>query len=165
MIKQQNNDDNYEIMFEGKMYHSYEDYVKAKRRRTAGIFANSGMLAARLAIAEEMTYTHYTLPLSLHITFAIQPLRANWTITLLARKCFPQAGQPLDRCVPLTRSNLRRGKDRGAPSRGNSLLILSRAKRLVEASLQTMSAASQPLHDGEMIVRYEMRSWSLPFKV
>ena len=48
-------DDNYEIMFEGKMYHSYEDYVKAKRRRTAGIFANSGMLAARLAIAEEMT--------------------------------------------------------------------------------------------------------------
>ena len=87
MIKQQNNDDNYEIMFEGKMYHSYEDYVKAKRRRTAGIFANSGMLAARLAIAEEMTYTHYTLPLSLHITFAIQPLRANWTITLLARKC------------------------------------------------------------------------------
>ena len=51
------------------------------------------------------------------------------------------------------RSNLRRGKDRGAPSRGNSLLILSRAKRTVEASLQTMSAASQPLHDGEMIVR------------
>jgi hypothetical protein len=48
-------DDNYEIMFEGKMYHSYEDYVEAKRSRTAGIFANSGMLAARLAIAEEMT--------------------------------------------------------------------------------------------------------------
>ena len=47
--------DNYEIMFEGKMYHSYEDYMEAKRSRTAGIFANSGMLAARLAIAEEMT--------------------------------------------------------------------------------------------------------------
>ena len=62
-------------------------------------------------------------------------------------------GHPLDRCVALTRSNLRRGKDRGAPSRGNSLLILSRAKRTVEASLQTMRAASQPLHDGEMIVR------------
>jgi hypothetical protein len=48
-------DDNYEIMCEGKMYHSYEDYVKAKRSQTAGIFANSGMLAVRLAIAEEMT--------------------------------------------------------------------------------------------------------------
>jgi flagellar biosynthesis GTPase FlhF len=42
-------------MFEGKTYHSYEDYVEAKRSRTAGIFADSGMLAARLAIAEEMT--------------------------------------------------------------------------------------------------------------
>jgi hypothetical protein len=49
------NDDNYEIMFEGKMYHSYEDYVEAKRSRTAGIFADSGMLAARLAIVEERT--------------------------------------------------------------------------------------------------------------
>jgi hypothetical protein len=49
------NDDNYEIMFEGKTYHSYKDYVEAKRSRTAGIFADSGMLAARLAIAEEMT--------------------------------------------------------------------------------------------------------------
>jgi hypothetical protein len=48
-------DNNYEIMFEGKTYHSYEDYVEAKRSRTAGIFADSGMLAARLAIAEEMT--------------------------------------------------------------------------------------------------------------
>jgi hypothetical protein len=48
-------DDNYEIMFEGKTYRSYEDYVQARRSRTAGIFANSGMLAARLAIAEEMT--------------------------------------------------------------------------------------------------------------
>jgi len=43
------NDDNYEIIFEGKMYHSYEDYVEAKRSRTAGIFADSDMLAARLA--------------------------------------------------------------------------------------------------------------------
>ncbi len=42
-------------MFEGKTYRSYEDYVQAKRSRTAGIFADSGMLAARLAIAEEMT--------------------------------------------------------------------------------------------------------------
>ena len=48
-------DDNYEIMFEGKTYHSYKDYVEAKRSRTAGIFADSGMLAARLAIEEEMT--------------------------------------------------------------------------------------------------------------
>ena len=48
-------DDNYEIMFEGKTYISYEDYVDAKQSRTAGIFAHSGMLAARLAIVEEMT--------------------------------------------------------------------------------------------------------------
>ena len=48
-------DDNYEIMFEGKSYRSYKDYVQARRSRTAGIFADSGMLAARLAIAEEMT--------------------------------------------------------------------------------------------------------------
>ena len=48
-------DDNYEIMFEGKTYLSYEDYVDAKQSRTAGIFAHSGMLAARLAIVEEMT--------------------------------------------------------------------------------------------------------------
>jgi hypothetical protein len=49
-------DDNYEIMFEGKTYHSYEDYVQAKRSRTAGIFADdSAMLAAGSAIVEEMT--------------------------------------------------------------------------------------------------------------
>jgi hypothetical protein len=49
------NDDNYRIMFEGKTYRSYEDYVQAKRIQTAGIFADSGMIAARLAIDEEMT--------------------------------------------------------------------------------------------------------------
>ena len=48
-------DDNCEFTFEGKSYRSYDDYVQAKRSRTAGIFANSGMLAARLAIVEEMT--------------------------------------------------------------------------------------------------------------
>ena len=48
-------DDNYEIQFEGKSYRSYEDYVQASRSRTASIFANSGMLAARLAIVEERT--------------------------------------------------------------------------------------------------------------
>jgi hypothetical protein len=47
--------DNCEFNFEGKSYRSYEDYVQAKRSRTAGIFADSGMLAARLAITEEMT--------------------------------------------------------------------------------------------------------------
>ncbi len=45
--------DNCEFTFEGKSYRLYEDYVQAKRSRTAGIFAD--MLAARLAIAEEMT--------------------------------------------------------------------------------------------------------------
>ncbi len=42
--------DNCEFNFEGKSYHLYEDYVQAKRSRTAGIFADSGMLASRLAI-------------------------------------------------------------------------------------------------------------------
>jgi hypothetical protein len=42
--------DNCEFNFEGKSYRSYEDYVQAKRSWTAGIFADSGMLAARLAI-------------------------------------------------------------------------------------------------------------------
>jgi hypothetical protein len=48
-------DDNCEFNFEGKSYRSYEDYVQAKRSRTAGIFNDSGMLAARLAITEERT--------------------------------------------------------------------------------------------------------------
>jgi hypothetical protein len=48
-------DDNCESNFEGKSYHSYKDYVQARQSRTAGIFADSGMLADRLAIAEEMT--------------------------------------------------------------------------------------------------------------
>ena len=44
--------DNYEFNFEGKSYRSYTDYVQAKRSWTAGIFADSGMLAARSAIEE-----------------------------------------------------------------------------------------------------------------
>ena len=48
-------DDNCEFIFEGRLYRSYTDYVQARRSRTAGIFANSGMLAARSAIAEERT--------------------------------------------------------------------------------------------------------------
>ena len=47
--------DNCEFNFEGKLYRSYTDYVQAKRSRTDGIFAVSGMLAARSAIAEERT--------------------------------------------------------------------------------------------------------------
>ena len=50
-------DDNCEFIFEGRSYRyrSYTDYVQARRSRTAGIFADSGMLAARSAIAEERT--------------------------------------------------------------------------------------------------------------
>jgi len=48
-------DDNCKFDFEGKLYRSYSDYVHARRSRAAGIFANSGMLAARSAIAEERT--------------------------------------------------------------------------------------------------------------
>ena len=48
-------DDNCEFNFEGKSSRLYTDYVQAKRSRTAGIFTNSGMLAARSAITEERT--------------------------------------------------------------------------------------------------------------
>ena len=48
-------DDNCEFIFEGRSYRSYMDYVEARRSRTAGIFVDSGMLAARSAIAEERT--------------------------------------------------------------------------------------------------------------
>ena len=50
-------DDNCEFIFEGRSYRyrSYTDYVQARQSRTAGIFADSGMLAARSAIAEERT--------------------------------------------------------------------------------------------------------------
>ena len=47
--------DNCEFIFEGRSYWSYTDNVQARRSRTAGIFTNSGMLAARSAIAEERT--------------------------------------------------------------------------------------------------------------
>ena len=48
-------DDNCDFIFEGRSYRSYTDYVQARRSWTAGIFANSGMLAARSAIVEERT--------------------------------------------------------------------------------------------------------------
>jgi hypothetical protein len=40
---------------EGRSYRSYTDYVQARRSWTAGIFVDSGMLAARSAITEERT--------------------------------------------------------------------------------------------------------------
>jgi hypothetical protein len=48
-------EDNCEFIFESRSYRSYTDNVQARRSRTAGIFANSGMLVARSAIAEERT--------------------------------------------------------------------------------------------------------------
>jgi hypothetical protein len=48
-------DDNCKFIFEGRSYSLYTDYVQARQSRTAGIFAKSGMLAARSAIAEERT--------------------------------------------------------------------------------------------------------------
>jgi hypothetical protein len=50
-------DDNCEFIFEGKSYRSYIDYVQARRQAMSdpGIFADSDMLAARSAIAEERT--------------------------------------------------------------------------------------------------------------
>jgi hypothetical protein len=78
-------DDNYEIMFEGKMYHSYEDYVEAKRSRTAGIFADSGMLAARLAIAEEMTAPGPLRAKNPRDDLAIQPLLPRRKSSCIAR--------------------------------------------------------------------------------
>ena len=48
-------DDNCKFIFEGRSYRSYTDYVQARRSRAAGIFADSGMLAARSAITEGRT--------------------------------------------------------------------------------------------------------------
>ncbi len=48
-------DDNCEFIFESRSYRSYTDYVQARQSRTAGIFTDYGMLAARSAIAEERT--------------------------------------------------------------------------------------------------------------
>ncbi len=48
-------DDNCEFIFEGRSYRSYTDYVQARQSQTAGIFTDSGMLAARSAIAEVRT--------------------------------------------------------------------------------------------------------------
>jgi hypothetical protein len=42
-------------VFEGRSYRSHTDYIQARQSRTAGIFADFGMLAARSAIAEERT--------------------------------------------------------------------------------------------------------------
>ncbi len=39
-------DDNCEFIFEGRSYRSYTDYVQARQSWTAGIFANSGIIAS-----------------------------------------------------------------------------------------------------------------------
>ena len=52
--------DNYEFIFEGRLYQSYTNYVHTRRSRTADIFANSGMFAARSAITEGRT-SHFIM--------------------------------------------------------------------------------------------------------
>jgi hypothetical protein len=67
-------DDNCEFIFEGRSYRSYTDYVQARRSWTAGIFTNSGMLAARSAIAEERTAAGPRLAKNPRDDLAIPPL-------------------------------------------------------------------------------------------
>ena len=67
-------DDSCEFIFEGKSYRSYTDYVQARRTRIAGIFADSGMLATRSAIAEERTTPGPRRVKNPHDDLAIPPL-------------------------------------------------------------------------------------------
>jgi hypothetical protein len=78
-------DDNCEFDFEGKSYRSYTDYVQAKRSRTAGIFADSGMLAARSAITEERTAPGPRQAKNPHNDLAIPPLLPRQKSSRIAR--------------------------------------------------------------------------------
>jgi len=79
-------DDNCEFIFEGRLYRLYTDYVQARRSWTAGIFANSGMLAARSAIAEERTTTGPRRAKNPCDDLAIPPLLPRRTSSRIARK-------------------------------------------------------------------------------
>ena len=78
-------DDNYEIKFEGKSYRLYKDYVQAKQSRTAGIFADSGMLAARIAITEERTAPGPRRAKNPHDDLAMPPLLPQRKSSRIAR--------------------------------------------------------------------------------
>jgi hypothetical protein len=78
-------DDNCEYNFEGKSYPSYTDYVHARQSRTAGIFANSGMLATRSAIAEERTAAGPLRAKNPHDDLAIPPLLPRQKSSHVAR--------------------------------------------------------------------------------
>ena len=125
----------------GKSYPSYTDYVQARRSRTAGIFANSGMLAARSAIAEERTAAGPRRAKNPRDDLAMPPLLprrkssrriVSEDIDLAATM---QSSSPGDLCVNITDGSLlittRRssplsrlgGKDGSSPS--GSLLVSS----------------------------------------
>jgi hypothetical protein len=75
-----------EFIFEGRSYQSYADYVHARQSRTAGIFTNSGMLAARLAIAEERTTAGPRRAKNPRDDLSIPPLLPHRKSSRIARK-------------------------------------------------------------------------------
>ncbi len=79
--------DNYcRFTFEVKSYPLYTDYVLAKQTRTADIFANSGMLAARSAMAEGRTAPGPRRVKVPHDDRALPPLLPQRKSSHIARK-------------------------------------------------------------------------------
>jgi hypothetical protein len=78
-------DDNCEFIFEGRSYWSYTDYVQARQSRVAGIFADSGMLAARSAITEGRTAPGPRRVKNSHDDMAMPPLLPRRKSSCIAR--------------------------------------------------------------------------------
>ena len=79
-------DDNCEFIFGGRSYRSYTDYVQARQSWTAGIFANSGMLAASSAIVEERTAAGPRRAKNPRDDLVIPPLLPRQKSSRIARK-------------------------------------------------------------------------------
>jgi len=88
--------DNCEFIFEGRSYCSYTDNVQARRSRTAGIFTNSGMLAARSAIAEERTTAGPRRAKNPRDDLAIPPLLPQRKSIFIARKVSEDYNKGID---------------------------------------------------------------------
>jgi hypothetical protein len=77
--------DNCEFIFEGRLYRLYTDYVHARQSWATGIFTNSGMLAARSAIAEGRTALGPRRAKVPHDDLAIPPLLPQQKSSRIAR--------------------------------------------------------------------------------
>jgi hypothetical protein len=89
-------DDNCEFIFEGRLYRSYTDYVQARQSWIAGIFANSGMLDARSAIAEERTAPGPRRAKNPRDDLAIQPLLPRRKSSHIARTVSDDCDKVID---------------------------------------------------------------------